>query len=339
MGDTRGCYSNFGELGDCDGTPPNSLNLLDIAGAAPFTFEPVRKGTLLEQLGSKTNHDHSPMAQVEGKTQSEPAPSKTEAPQALSGAPNSRSEAPKAQSGAPRSEAPKPLEEPQSGLPLPKLEFELGPNQSRQNQSDSIFNSDGFEQSSPERPPGRPPVLFRPKPWTEQFRQDQFPLDQTKPEQPTNRLDKQVNDLIALLPDHPIRGVSKGLLKGLLTGDINRQEVASAMVQFAKAYNTRDITNLPPVTSDDYPLGDASEISLRLRKASTPFNDALAKLDLKVEVIDDKGIVIRSRKSPQVNIGVRLTGEIDAFQGRLERKEYKAMKMEDAIAELKPPQW
>lgn len=155
-----------------------------------------------------------------------------------------------------------------------------------------------------------------------------------RPEQAIQSSEK-VDDLVQKLPDHPIREVARSLLKGLFTGEIDRQQVREAMAEFAKAYKSKDINNLPPVDSDDFPLGDASEISLRLRKASIKFNDALTKLGLKMEVIDEKGIIIHNRKNPPINIGVRMTGEIDAFQGRIERGESRVMLMQDAIAALR----
>jgi hypothetical protein len=344
---TRDCYTNLGESADCVGAPSNGLNLLEVVGARPFAFELTRRKTLFEQPGSKTNHDHSAIA--DGKTQSEPP--RSEAPKSdasipeapKSQAPKDEGQKPEAFSSEPKPETPHsgpkpgaPLSEPEPEGPhseaqsgLPQLEFEFNADQSSQNRkpalnSPPVLNSQTFTRSRPERyPPGLHPRQFPPGVFDELEQLPAWP-EQPKPSE------KRVDDLVALLPDHPIRGVTKSLLKGLLTGEINRQEVASAMEQFARAYNGKDITNLPPVNSDDFPLGDASETSLRLRKASIAFNNVLAKLDLKMEVTDDKGIVIYSRKSPPVSIGVKLTGEINAF------RHSNPVRLQDAVAELKP---
>lgn len=222
--------------------------------------------------------------------------------------------------------------------------FELGKGKSlglfgsRTNHDHSQMRTqDGREQSEPPKPDATTPPKFPPTELPIPKLQLENRLDQFPTRLGQIQLDPQVDDLVQKLPDHPIREVARSLLKGLLTGEINREEVARAMAAFTRAYNSKDITNLPPVNSDDFPLGDTSEISLRLRKASIKFNDALlTKLGLKMEVIDEKGIVIRNRKDPPTNIAVRMSGEIDTFQGRLERKEYKALTMQDAVAALQP---
>jgi hypothetical protein len=209
-----------------------------------------------------------------------------------------------------------------AGLPITKE-----PPKSEQSKVPPKIETPKIEAPKIEAPKVDRPKAETPKPETPK-------IDTPKIEGPKTPTDRKIDELIKLLPDHPVKGVMKGLMEGILTGNMNTEQIADAMRIFERSYKMGDMTNLPSVTSDDFPIGDSPEVAMRIRKACFKFNDALMQLGLKMELVDNRGILVYDLRTPRTNLGVQLNGNLDAFQGRRSHPGIKSLDPAVALKEL-----